>query len=284
MPQIDANQIIETQRQDWNRVAPAWEKWDRLLEQNLAFVNYRLIGDARLRFGQRVLDIGCGTGYPALLAAQAVGNTGNILGLDLAEEMLEVAQHKAQTLGIANVTFKAADATTLPSEINSYDAVISRFCLMFLPDIPKTVRAIANLLKSGGYLSAAVWSSADKNPFLSIPMDALKKFIAIAPPDPKQPGLFRLAKHGDLLGIAEQMGLKGITDEEMTGETSFESAEEYLASLMDMAAPLQGLFNKLSPQQKDEAQLEIKRTADKYKKGDKIFLPIAVRIVVAKKP
>lgn len=284
MSQIDVNQIIETQRQDWNRVAPAWEKWDQLLERNMAFVNYRLIGDARLRFGHQVLDIGCGTGYPALLAAQAVGTAGRVTGIDLAGEMLEVAKRKAKTLGAANIIFHTADATILPFEADSYDAVISRFCLMFLPDIPKAVREIANLLKSGGYFTAAVWSSADKNPFLNIPMDALKKIIAISSPDPEQPGLFRLAKPGDLLGIAERMGLKGITDEEMIGETSFESADEYLASLMDMAAPLQGFFNKLSPPQRDEARIEIKRTADKYKKGDKFFLPIAVRIVVAKKP
>src|SRR3989339_2224438 len=157
MPQIDANQIIEIQRQDWNRVAPAWEKWDQLLERNLSFVNYRLIGDARLRFGQQVLDIGCGTGYPALLAAQVVGATGKVLGLDLAEEMLEVARRKAQALGIANVTFQTADATTLQVAIDSYDAVISRFCLMFVPDIHKTMNEIVRLLKPNGYFAAAVW-------------------------------------------------------------------------------------------------------------------------------
>ncbi len=284
MSQIDVNQIIETQRQDWNRVAPAWEKWDQLLERNLAFVNYRLIGDARLRFGHHVLDIGCGTGYPALLAAQAVGSAGRVTGIDLAKEMLDVARRKAQTLGVTNITFQIADATTLPFEADSYDAVISRFCLMFLPDVFKAMSGIARLLKPRGYFAAAVWSSADKNPFLKIPMDALRKFIELSPPDREQPGLFRLAKAGELLGIAEQAGLQGLADEEMTGEASFESADEYLASLMDMAAPLQGLFNKLSPPQRDEARIEIKRTADRYKKGDKIFLPIAVRIVVAKKP
>ena len=284
MPQIDANQIIETQRQDWNRVAPAWGKWDQLLERNLAFVNYRLIGDARLRFGHHVLDIGCGTGYPALLAAQVVGTAGRVTGIDLAGEMLEVAKRKAQTLGATNITFQTVDATILPFEADSYDAVISRFCLMFLPDIPMTVSGIARLLKPMGYFAAAVWSAADKNPFLKIPMDVLRKFIELPPPDPEQPGLFRLAKAGELLRIAEQAGLQGLADEEISGETSFESTDEYLASLMDMAAPLQGFFNKLSQPQRDEARIEIKRTADKYKKSDKIFLPIAVRIVVAKKP
>lgn len=283
MSQIDVNQITETQRRDWNRVAPAWGKWDQLLERNLAFINYRLIGDARLRFGQHVLDIGCGTGYPSLLAAKAVGKIGTVTGIDLAEEMIVVAKRNALSLGITNITFKAADAATLMFDKFSYDAVISRFCLMFLSDVSKAMSSIARFLKPGGYFAAAVWSSADKNPFLKIPMEALSKFIELPPPDPEQPGLFRLAKAGELLGIAEQSGLQGLADEEISGETYFESADEYLVSLMDMAAPLQGLFNKLSLSQRDEAKIEIKRIANKYKKGDKIVLPIAVRIVVAKK-
>jgi ubiquinone/menaquinone biosynthesis C-methylase UbiE len=283
MPQIDVNKIIETQRQDWNRVAPAWEKWDQLLERNLAFVSYRLVGEARISFGQQVLDIGCGTGYPALLAAQAVGDRGKVLGLDLAEEMVEVARRKAKTLNITNTTFQTADATALPFEADTYDAVISRFCLMFLPDIPKTMSGIVRILKQGGYLTAAIWSFADKNPFLRLPIDILKKFVAIPPPDPEQPGLFRLAMSGELLKLAERAGLQGITDEEMTGEVPFESSDEYLASLIDMAAPLQMLFNRLSPVQMAEAQSEIKRAADSYRRNNKIFLPVAIRIVVARK-
>src|SRR3990172_2320848 len=104
---LDPRQYVETQRQDWNRVASAWEKWDRRLDENMAFINYRLVGDARLRPGQRVLDLGAGTGYPSALAAQAVGQRGAVVGLDLAEEMVEAARRKAKALGLSNVTFRA---------------------------------------------------------------------------------------------------------------------------------------------------------------------------------
>ncbi len=88
-------QIIESQRQDWNRVAGGWEKWDRFFDEQMAFLNHRLVADARLRSGMRVLDLGSGTGYPALLAAQTVGPSGNVTGIDLAEQMLEAARRKA---------------------------------------------------------------------------------------------------------------------------------------------------------------------------------------------
>ena len=148
--QPTSQQLIEGQKQDWNRVAGGWEKWDRLFEEQMAFVNHRLVADARLRAGLNVLDLGSGTGYPALLDAQVVGPAGSVTGMDLAEQMLAAAERKAQRLGLANVSFKTGDVTSLPFESNSFDAVTSRFCLMFLPEIPKAAAEIARVLKPGG--------------------------------------------------------------------------------------------------------------------------------------
>ena len=215
--EFDKKQYIESQRHGWDSVAPAWEKWDKSLDMNMSFVNHKLIGDACIRDGHKVLDLGCGTGYPAILAAQTVGNNGSVIGLDLSEEMLKVAKRKAGELDIANIQFQSRDITTLPFEPASFDAVISRFCIMFLPDIQGAVNEIARVLKQGGYFSAAVWSAPNKNPFIKIPMDVLKKFIDIPTPPPGQPGLFRLSRHGDLLGMATASGLSGIADEEITG-------------------------------------------------------------------
>ncbi|MBI3813025.1 MAG: methyltransferase domain-containing protein [Nitrospinae bacterium] len=281
---MDKKQFIEIQRQDWNRVAPGWEKWDEKLSRNMSFINHRLIADARLRPGHRVLDLGCGTGYPAILAGQAVKSHGSVVGLDLSEEMLAVARRKANAMGLSNVEFQTKDVTTLPFETTSFNAVVSRFCLMFLPDIPRTVSEINRVLKPGAYLAAAVWSSPDKNPYIRIPMDVIKKFVELPVPAPDQPGIFRLAREGDLSGIAAKSGLTKIADEDVRGESIFDSADEYLESLMEMAAPLQPLFAKLSPEQKKAVKTEIKNEVDKYKKENGIALPMTIRIVVAQKP
>src|SRR5512140_782562 len=113
MTQPSAQDVIDSQRQDWNRVAGGWEKWDRFFDEQMAFLNHRLVGDARLRSGMQVLDLGSGTGYPALLGAQTVGPSGNVIGLDLAEQMLTVARPKATALGLAHVTFRTGDVTVL---------------------------------------------------------------------------------------------------------------------------------------------------------------------------
>ena len=284
MPQPTPQQVIESQRTDWNRVAPGWEKWDDFFDENMAFLNHRLVSDARLRRGMRVLDLGSGTGYPALLAAQAVGSTGSVIGLDLAESMLAVAERKATRLGLGNVTFRTGDVSSLPFDASSFDAVISRFCLMFLPEIPGAIANIARVLKPGGYVAVAVWSGPDKNPYLRIPMDVIKQFIELPPPDPTAPGIFRLAKPGELAGMLQHGGLHEVTEHECPAEVLFPSAQEYFTSLMDIAAPIQNLWAKLSSTQQGEAEQRIVKTVEEYRRGGAFALPIAVRMVAGRKP
>lgn len=277
-------QIIENQRQDWNRVAGGWEKWDRFFDEQMAFLNHRLVADARLRSGMRVLDLGSGTGYPALLAAQTVGPSGNVTGIDLAEQMLEAARRKAASLKLSNITFKTGDVTTLPFEAASFDAITTRFCLMFLPEIPKAVAEIARILKPDTWVAAAVWSAPERNPYLKIPIDVIKQFVELPPPDPRAPGIFRLAKPGELASMLEQAGLANISEQEFLGDVRFPVADDYFSSLMDIAAPIQNLWAKLSAAQQTEAKQRIIQTAGQYRKGTAIALPIAVRIVAAQKP
>ena len=284
MTQQNSQQIIEGQRQDWNRVAVGWEKWDRFFDEQLAFLNHRLVADARLRAGMQVLDLGSGTGYPALLGARTVGPNGNVIGLDLAEQMLAVARRKATALGLANVTFRTSDVTVLPFEANSFDAVTSRFCLMFLPEIPKAAAEIARVLRPGGWVAAAVWSAPEKNPSIGLSMEAIKKVVELPAPDPTAPGIFRLATPGDLAGMMQQAGLIDVGEQEFLAEWSYASADEYYTSLMEIAAPVQNLMAKLSAPQIQEVKRLITQAATSYQRGNRVAFPLAVRMVAARKP
>lgn len=278
-----AQQILEGQRQDWNRVAGGWEKWDRFFEEQLTFLNHRLAADARLRPGLHVLDLGSGTGYPALLDAQIVGPDGSVIGMDLAAQMLEAARRKATRLGLANVTFRTGDVTALPFETASFDAVTSRFCLMFLPQIPKAVAEITRVLRPGCWVAAAVWSSPDKNPSISLSMEAIRNVVELPPPDLDAPGIFRLAKPGELAGMLQQAGLVDVMEQEFLAEWSYASAEEYYTSLMELAAPIQNLMATLSADQSQRVKQLILEAVSQYQRGNRIIFPIAVRLVAARK-
>jgi ubiquinone/menaquinone biosynthesis C-methylase UbiE len=281
---LSPEQVIEGQRQDWNRVAGGWEKWDRFFDEQMAFLNHRLVGDARLRAGLRVLDLGSGTGYPAILAAQTVGAKGSVVGIDLAQQMLDAAGRKAAVLKLSNVTFRTGDVTTLPFESASFDAVTTRFCLMFLPEIPKAAAEIARILKPDTWMAAAVWSAPEKNPYLKIPIDIIKQFIELPPPDPAAPGIFRLAKPGELAAMLQPAGFIDISEHEFLGDVRFTEGSEYFSSLMDIAAPIQNLWEQLNPTQQTEARQRIMDTAGQYRNESGIALPIAVRMVAAHKP
>jgi len=109
-------------------------------------------------------------------------------------------------------------------------------------------------------------------------------FTPLPPPDPEAPGIFRLAKPGDLAGMLKQAGLTPLDDEEFTAEVAYESAEEFFRGLMDIAAPIQNLFAQLTPAQQAEAERGIIKTVNTYRGAQGVALPIAVRIVSARKP
>jgi hypothetical protein len=117
-----------------------------------------------------------------------------------------------------------------------------------------------------------------------IPITVIKQFLDLPQPDPTAPGIFRLAKPGDLAGMLQQAGLTNLSEEEFVADVTFPSGEEYYASIMDIAAPIQNLFAKLSDEQKADARSRIIASANQYRRTDGIALPIAVRMVAGRKP
>jgi len=244
----------------------------------------RVAEAAAIEHGQQVLDVGCGTGVLACAAAERAGPRGRVVGLDPNDQMLAVARRKATALGLANITFRTGDVTALPFEPNSFDAVTSRFCLMFLPEVPKAAAEIARVLRPGGWIAAAVWSAPGKNPSIALSVEAVKKVVELPTPDPTAPGIFRLAQPGDLAGMLQQAGLTDVTDQEFLAEWSYTSAEEYYTSLLEIAAPIQNLMATLSVPQVQEVKRLITQAASQYRRGNSITFPLAVRMVAGRKP
>ena len=85
-----------------------------------------------------------------------------------------------------------------------------------------------------------------------IPITVIKQFLDLPPPNPTAPGIFRLAKPGHLAGTLQQAGLTNLFEEEFVADVNLRSGEEYYASVMDIAAPIQNLFAKLSDEQKEK--------------------------------
>lgn len=110
----------------------------------------RLLKDAGIGAGMRVLDVGCGMGVVSFMVARLVGERGAVLGLDRDPRPLEIARARARDLGLANVTFVEGDLGALPPELDGFDAVVGRRVLMYQPDAVAVVRALAGAVRPGG--------------------------------------------------------------------------------------------------------------------------------------
>ena len=117
----------------------------------------RTIERLGLRPGARVLDACCGTGASAIPAAEAVGSGGFVLGVDLAEDLLEIAREKARSRNLGHVTFRAGDILDLGLPEGEFDAVVCVFGIFFVPDMEAAVRELWRLVGPGGQLAITTW-------------------------------------------------------------------------------------------------------------------------------
>lgn len=110
---------------------------------------------AELLPGQTVLDLGSGGGLDCILAAQKVGETGHVIGVDMTPEMLEKARANLTRLGLKNVEFRQGFLEALPVEDNSIDVIISNCVINLSPDKSKTFQEIFRVLRSGGKVAVS---------------------------------------------------------------------------------------------------------------------------------
>ena len=115
-------------------------------------------------------------------------------------------------------------------------------------------------------------------------MAAIKQVIELPPPDPTAPGIFRLAKPGELAGLFQQAGLTDAVDQEFLADWTYGSADEYYTSLMEIAAPVQNLMAKLTAAQQADVKQRILQAAGNFRRGSGITFPMAIRVVAARKP
>jgi len=107
--------------------------------------------------GQRVLDVCCGSGASAIPAAELVGTTGSVVGVDLADNLLELARRKAKERGLENIQFRSGDMTQLPFDDGSFDVVVCVFGIFFVPDMAGAVGELKRVLRSEGRLAITTW-------------------------------------------------------------------------------------------------------------------------------
>ena len=236
---VDPQKFKSSQRQSWDSAAEGW----KTIEGSAQVVSDKLIELAQIQQGHKVLDVATGIGEPAVTAARKVRPSGKVTAIDLSPQMLAIAKERAKENGLDNtIEFREGDAESLAVPAYAFDAVVSRFGLMFLPDLPKALRAMREALVPGGRMAAAVWSTPAKVPSFNLVSGVVMNEIGASPPPPGTPGPFSLADTSLLRDKFSQAGYQGINIESHNMNFKFSSPEEFTAFCRATAAPIKAMI------------------------------------------
>lgn len=202
-----AEQNVE--RVDWNdQSGERWVAHQAMLDARLAVFGQAAIDAAAPAMGERVLDIGCGTGASSFALAACVGAEGQVLGVDISEPM--IARARAHAPQDTPVLFRVADASSAELPEGAFDILFSRFGVMFFDDPTRAFAHMRRALQPGGRVAFVCWRSAAENDWVRLPMGAIKGIVPpAAPPDPAAPGPFSF---GDRGRVARILTAAGFTD------------------------------------------------------------------------
>ncbi len=193
----------------WSGPAGAkWIEYEAEQDHFLSTVAAAVIEKAAPKAGERVLDIGCGTGAVSILAADVVGPGGHVLATDIAAPFASRVKERARTLPQVGALVADAQSASWPDE--PFDMAVSRFGVMFFADPAAAFANIALALRPGGRMIFAAWGRAEDNPYWRIPRDMVDQLIAPRPrPLPNTPGPMGLANADWAL---EQMRASELSD------------------------------------------------------------------------
>ena len=246
------------------------------IERSLADINKDVLALADAKPGERVLDVGCGTGdTTAALAAHA----GSVLGIDISEPLVAAARAK----NIARAAFEVADAATHAFEPAAYDLVFSRFGVMFFGD---PVAAFANLrraLKPSGRLAFVCWRTPQENPWGLVPLQAARPFLPPLPrPGPEDPGQYSFGDRARVERILKESGFVGVRLEPLDRPIWMGRDVAEVVANADRFGPMARAFAETPPEQAAKAKAAIAEAVEPHATPEGVRMPGACWLVSAR--
>ena len=191
--------------------------------------------------GDTVLELAAGPGGTGFAAAAILGDQGRLISSDFSSEMIEVARRRADELGLANVEHRVIDAEEIPLEDDAVDGVLCRFGFMLMPDPGAALAETRRVLRPGGRLALAVWSTAKRNPWAAIAGRILAELGLSPPPEPGAPGMFVLADDARLRELLEGAGFSVQHLEEVSVLFEYDDVDDYIVRTKDLG----GMFSRI---------------------------------------
>jgi SAM-dependent methyltransferase len=274
----------ETTRRQWDRAAEAWHRWGPLLNRWLGGSTEQMLDKVGIGTGSRVLDVAAGAGEQTMAIARRIGPQGYVLATDISSSILEFLSQSARSAGFGNVETHELDGEAL-SELDggAFDAVVSRVGLIYFPDQQRALRGMRHTLKPGGKVAAMVYSTAEKNPFFSVPVSIIRRRAALPPPLPGQPGPFSLGAEGVLEKAFSDAGFKDVETLRFDSPVVLDSAAECMRFEKESFGALHQMLSGLTQSEQDEAWMEIESALATYEQDGAFYGPCEMVVAVGTK-
>ena len=268
----------------WSGSAPFWERHRDIIRQMFAPITQALVEDGEIESQHSVLDIATGPGEPALSIAAMAGTNGKVFGIDPIPEMVTSARRAAERLGLKNVQFDVAFADQLPFHADTFDAVISRFGVMFFPSPLDGVREMLRVLKPERKMALAVWHYAERNPFHYTLSRVIDRYVDSPPLAPDALDAFRFARPGKLKDVLAEAGAMDAFERLLQFRIQAPvSVEDFWTLRQEMSDKVRERMAMLSKQQASEVKSEMLEALSEYSTGEGMSFPAEVLIVSAAK-
>jgi SAM-dependent methyltransferase len=275
------------QQEYWNTVAgPRWVGLEGFVERRVRAVNGLLLRYSAVAAGERVLEIGCGTGAFTVPLAEAVGERGQVVGADISEAMLAGARKRLAESNLRNVSLMQADAQTHRFEPGLFDLIASRFGVMFFSDPAAAFTNLRSAARPGGRLCFACWGPLADNRHWLIPYEVLLRHLG--PPEPKParaPGPMAFADPDYVRAFLGMAGFEGIEIYRETPEI-FASSPEEEAKHACLMGPSARLIDEKKPDAATVERMrgEIEQAFAAHAKNSGMALPSTVFLATAHGP
>lgn len=238
------------QKQYWNEVVgERWVSNQTALDRAMAPLTERLLDVARPRESERVLDVGCGCGELSLRAAELVGPSGKVLGIDISRPMLAHASSRSQALSLserAPIAWLEADAMVYEFE-PAYDLLISRFGVMFFEDKPRAFANLRQAMKPGARFALLAWRGRAGVQWFDLPLQWIAPILPPPPPTDGEVGPFGLADSELTLAILRRAGFTDVAAEAVDASLLMGETIAEAEALLLETGPAAGLIREADP-------------------------------------
>lgn len=258
-----------------------WERYDETEQRLTAEFSERMLDLAGIDPGMKVLDIATGRGEPAIRAANRVGPSGMVIGIDRSGELLELAAERARREGVTNLELRVMDAENLNGIPDGWaDVALIRWGLMYFDSPGKALRGIRRALVPGGRLVVAVWADPEQVDYISIPREVRSRYVKTPEIDRDTPGPFYYSDPERLTRDLESAGFFVRRTEEV-GVSVMEAGtvEEFVEWVLAFGD--RERMRCLAPAVQSRWQLDLRRVAEDLRANGGLKLGGVSRLVVS---